>query len=211
MIEVSFVTGPLITAAVVALARPEVALAVSAALVVAGAMLFLVALPGDHGPIAHAHASGGARRPIEAGDPDDRADDAARRILHRHDRGLGAGVQRRQRRPGLAGVLLALWSVASAIGGLAFGLRATNRGLVETYVLIALLFPLACLPLAAASSTAAMAVLVMLAGAPVAPLIASRNELVAAVARRGTGTESFTWLLTALVAGSPLAPRSPAR
>ena len=41
----------------------------------------------------------------------------------------------------------------------------------------------------------------MLAGAPVAPLIASRNELVAAVARPGTGTESFTWLLTALVAG----------
>ena len=68
-------------------------------------------------------------------------------------------------------------------------------------MLIALLFPLACLPLAAASSTAAMALLVMLAGAPIAPLIASRNELVAAVARRGTGTESFTWLLTALVAG----------
>ena len=52
MIEVSFVTGPLITAAVVAIAGPEIALGVSAALVVVGAMLFLMALPGDHGPIA---------------------------------------------------------------------------------------------------------------------------------------------------------------
>ena len=68
-------------------------------------------------------------------------------------------------------------------------------------MLIALLFPLACLPLAAASSPVTMAALVLLAGAPIAPLIASRNELVAAVAQRGTGTEAFTWLLTALVAG----------
>ena len=201
MIEVSFVTGPLITAAVVAIAGPEIALGVSAALVVVGAMLFLMALPGDHGPIAHARASGALGALTEP---------AIRMIaLTTLPVGFCIGTVEvavpafsdAQGSPELAGILLALWSVASAIGGLAFGLRAANRGLVETYVLIALLFPVACLPLAAASSTAVMAVLVMLAGAPIAPLIASRNELVAAVARRGTGTESFTWLLTALVAG----------
>jgi predicted MFS family arabinose efflux permease len=46
-----------------------------------------------------------------------------------------------------------------------------------------------------------MALLVALAGAPVAPLIASRNELVSAIAPRGAQTEAFTWPLTALVAG----------
>ena len=34
-------------------------------------------------------------------------------------------------------------------------------------------------------------------------MIASRNELIAEVAAPRTGTEAFTWLLTALVAGSP--------
>ena len=57
------------------------------------------------------------------------------------------------------------------------------------------------MPLAAASSPLAMAALAMLAGLPIAPLIASRNELVGALAPRGASTESFTWLLTALVTG----------
>jgi MFS family permease len=202
MIEVSFVSGPLITAAVVALAGPEVALGVSAALVLLGALTFLAALPGDHGPVAAPRRSSGALGAL--------AEPAIRMIaLTTLPVGFCIGTVEvavpafsdAQGSPELAGILLALWSVASAIGGLAFGLRSADRGLVETYVLIALVFPLACLPLAAAGSTGVMVVLVMLAGAPIAPLIASRNELVAAVARGGTGTESFTWLLTALVAG----------
>jgi hypothetical protein len=46
-----------------------------------------------------------------------------------------------------------------------------------------------------------MALFVILAGAPIAPLIASRNLVVGALAPAGTGAESFTWLMTALVAG----------
>ena len=41
-------------------------------------------------------------------------------------------------------------------------------------------------------------------GLPIAPLIASRNQLVERVAPRGTATEAFTWPLTALVAGVSL-------
>ena len=41
--------------------------------------------------------------------------------------------------------------------------------------------------------------LVILTGLPIAPLIASRNQLVERVAPRGTATEAFTWPLTALV------------
>ncbi len=46
-----------------------------------------------------------------------------------------------------------------------------------------------------------MALLVVVAGAPIAPLIASRNLVVGALAPGGTAAESFTWLMTALVAG----------
>ena len=49
-----------------------------------------------------------------------------------------------------------------------------------------------------------MGLLVLLAGAPIAPLIATRNELISIVAPSGTGTEAFTWLMTALIAGLSL-------
>jgi predicted MFS family arabinose efflux permease len=45
---------------------------------------------------------------------------------------------------------------------------------------------------------------VVIVGLPIAPLIASRNQLVERVAPRGTATEAFTWPLTALVAGVAL-------
>lgn len=201
-IEVSFVAGPLITAAVVVLAGAEVALGVSAAMVIAGTSLFLFALPGERGPTTAGPSASGLLGAL--------SEPAIRAIalttlpvgfcIGTIEVALPAFSNERDSAE-LAGVLFALWSVASGIGGLIFGLRSARRGLVENYVTIALLFPLACLPLAAASSPLAMAALVMLAGAPIAPLIASRNELVGAVAPHGTATESFTWLLTALVAG----------
>ncbi len=202
MIEISFVTGPLITAAIVAVAGPEFALGLSACFVIAGALVFLAALPGDHGPSAVGERPSGVLGAL--------SEPAIRTIvLTTIPVGFCIGTVEvavpafsdAQGAPELAGVLLALWSAASGIGGLVFGARAGRRGLVETYLAIALLFPLACLPLAIASSPPAMAALVVLAGLPIAPLIASRNELVGAVARYGTGTESFTWLLTALIAG----------
>jgi predicted MFS family arabinose efflux permease len=49
-----------------------------------------------------------------------------------------------------------------------------------------------------------MALLAILAGIPIAPLIASRNQLVGRVSLPGTATEAFTWPLTALVAGVSL-------
>jgi hypothetical protein len=58
--------------------------------------------------------------------------------------------------------------------------------------------------LALAGSPAAMCFLVVLAGLPIAPLIATRNELAGAVALPGSETEAYTWPLTALVSGVSL-------
>ena len=108
----------------------------------------------------------------------------------------------------LAGVLLAVWSGASGVAGLVYGARPGRAALTRVHLRFALLLPLGCAALLAATSPATMALLVVLAGIPIAPLIASRNQLVERVAPRGTATEAFTWPLTALVAGVALGAAS---
>ena len=75
---------------------------------------------------------------------------------------------------------------------------------METHTRLAFLLPLACLPILAGTTPLGMALLVLVAGVPLAPLIASRNELVSRIAPGGSVTEAFTWPLTALVAGLSL-------
>jgi len=55
--------------------------------------------------------------------------------------------------------------------------------------------------MAAAPSVAVMALLVIPAGMFVAPLLATRNELVGWVAPAGARTEAYTWPVTAFVGG----------
>jgi MFS family permease len=61
--------------------------------------------------------------------------------------------------------------------------------------------PLGYLPLLGAPSIAVMALLVIPAGACIAPLITAANQLVGDVAPPGTATEAYTWPITALLAG----------
>lgn len=201
-IELSFIGGPLITALLVAIAGPEFALGASAILVLAGTTLFLSRLPGGREARASTHRHTGYLGPL--------SDPAIRMVAlttfpvgfclgaievalpaFSHDEGNAA----------LAGILLALWSAASGLGGLIYGTRRAPDELVDSYLGTALLFPFACLPMALAPSPVAMVPLVILSGLPIAPLIASRNRLVGSLAPDGTGAESFTWLMTALVSG----------
>ena len=55
--------------------------------------------------------------------------------------------------------------------------------------------------MAAAPSVAVMALLVLPAGMFVAPLLATRNELIGWVAPAGSRTEAYTWPVTAFVGG----------
>jgi len=203
MIEVSFVTGPLITAVIVALSGPEAALVLSAVLVISGTALFLARLPGGADTAEGHEAPRGFLGPL--------SQPAIRMIaLTTFPVGFCIGTvevavpafSHEEGSAALAGILLAVWSAASGIGGLAFGARRPSRSLAETFVVIAVVFPLACLPLAGASSPLVMGALIALAGLPIAPLISSRNELVSHLAPRGAATESFTWLLTALLSGA---------
>jgi MFS family permease len=101
----------------------------------------------------------------------------------------------------LAGVLLAIWSLGSAAGGLAYGALDPRPPLGRVHLAVAGLLPLSLLPMAVAPSPAVMAVLVIPAGLFIAPLLATRNELIGWVAPAGARTEAYTWPVTAFVGG----------
>jgi predicted MFS family arabinose efflux permease len=90
------------------------------------------------------------------------------------------------------------------VSGLVWGARGGDAPLLQAHVVFAWLLPLCVAPLVLAWSPLTMALLAVVAGLPIAPLIASRNQLVERVVLPGTATEAYTWPLTALVAGVSL-------
>jgi MFS family permease len=201
MTETIFTVGPLLTAALVAGFEPAVALAVSASAVLAGSVALVLALPpGERGakvvPAGSrlgALAAPGIRTLVASMFPVGIAFGALEVALPAFADEHG--------RPELAGVLIGIWSLASVTGGLAYGARPRRISLARTHLRVAMLLPLSFAPLALAVSPLTMALLVIPAGVFIAPLIATRNELVGAVAPEGSRTEAYTWPLTALVGG----------
>ena len=207
LIQVVFVLGPLLTTAIVALSGPEYALVVSAGAVLTGTSLLVAGLRGKPEP-ARAEpgssalglgplAAPGLRTLVIASLPLGFCFGTIQVVLPAFSDAEGSRE--------LAGVLIAVWAASSAVAGLIYGARPPRETSLETvHIRFVLLLPLGCAALLAAGSPLAMVLLVPLAGAPIAPLVASRNELVERVALRGTVTEAFTWPLTALVAGVSL-------
>jgi MFS family permease len=206
LLEVVFVTGPLLTTLIVATVGPEYALTLSAACVLGGTSMFLAELRGHarpDGPEAGtrrfglgALAAPGIRTIAFASLPVGFAFGTIEVVLP----AFSADHDARE----LAGLLLAVWSCASGVSGLLYGARPMRRRLTDVHLRLAVALPLALAGLLAAVSPLTMALLVVIAGLPIAPLIATRNQLVERVAPRGTATEAFTWPLTALVAGVSL-------
>jgi MFS family permease len=206
LIEVIFVVGPLVTTVVVATVGPQYALIVSAVCVLAGTLMLLSGLAGHSGP----RPSREGRRAFGLGAL---ADPGLRTLVFASlPVGFALGsievavpaFSEAEGSKALAGVLLAVWSCGSAASGLVWGVRASRFSLLEAHLRFAWLLPLAIAPLALAFSPLTMGLLVLLAGLPIAPLIASRNQLVARVTPVGTATEAYTWPLTALVTGVSL-------
>jgi hypothetical protein len=204
LIELVFVTGPLLTAAITALLAPHLAMLLALAFGFGGCLAFVAQPPSrdwapperteHHGPLG-ALRSHGLRTLIVAIVPFGFCFGAMEVTLPAFAEDHGA-------RP-IAGVLLSTWSLASACGGLAFGARrpVSTVPLATTFVALALALPLAYLPLAAAPSIPVMALLLIPAGACIAPLLSAGNLLVTDVAPAGVATEAYTWPITSLVVG----------
>jgi MFS family permease len=201
MIELIFISGPLLTAAIATFASPAAALIVSAVAVVTGTAIF-TALPPTRAIAVETHEAKGLLGAL--------ASPGVRTLVYTSlPAGVGIGIlevgipafSREEGAAAAAGVLLAIWSVGSGIGGLAYGLLPRRAGLQRTHLLVGAFLPITLLPLALAPSVAVMALLVIPAGCCIAPLLATRNELVGGVAPPGMRTEAYTWPITAFVGG----------
>ena len=201
--EAIFIIGPLATAALTWAVSAAAALVLSAITVVVGTAWFLAELPAEIAdrrvPDARdRHWAGALRSPglqtiVIAMVPVGFAFGAIEVMLPAFADAEG----NRQ----FAGVLIAIWSVGSALGGIIYGARPRLLPLRTMHLWTAAMLPVGMALLALANSQAQMAVLVLFAGLPIAPLIATRNELAGVVALPGSETETFTWPLTALVSG----------
>ena len=202
LVELSFVIGPLLTAVLVAAFSPTVALVLSAVAAIAGNATFLALLP--HAALAERHR-GGWLGPL-------RSPAILTLVLTMLPFGISIGAlevmlpafSEDRGAPELAGLLLAVWALGSAFGGLVYGVRPWRAPVAQLHLRLTLFYPLAFLPLLASGSVALMAVLLLPAGALIAPIFASRNELAGLTAPPGTETEALTWPLTTLLCGIAL-------
>jgi MFS family permease len=202
LIELIFILGPLLTGLITALLSPQAALIVSAVSVIAGTLSFTALEPTREWRPHHDAPPAGLLGALAS--PGVRS-----LVLVSLPAGVGIGIcevalpafSDREGARELAGVLLAVWSLGSAAGGLIYGALPSRPPLERVHLAVAALLPLSFLPMAAAPSIAVMGLLVVPAGMFIAPLLATRNELVGRVAPAGARTEAYTWPVTAFVGG----------
>ena len=202
LIELIFVAGPLLTALIATVLAPPAALVLSAVSVVIGTVAFTALPPSravrpqpdrPRAGVLGALGSPGVRTLVLTSLPAGVAIGICEVTLPAFSHASGAAAA--------AGILLAVWSLGSAAGGLVYGALPNRPPLQRVHLAVSALLPVSLLPMAAASSVGAMALLVIPAGMFIAPLLATRNELVGWVAPEGARTEAYTWPVTAFVGG----------
>jgi MFS family permease len=202
-IEMVFISGPLLTAVVVSVASPAVALLVACGFAVVGTLVLVTAPASrawrpsestDERRLIGALASPGVRTIVAATAPVGFALGATEVTMTAFASHHGSRAA--------AGALLALWALGSAAGGLAYGARDHALEPGARWVRLAAVFPLCSAPLLLGPSIAGMAPLAFVAGLCLAPLLASVNQLVGDVAPPGSVTEAFAWPITAIALGA---------
>jgi MFS family permease len=199
IMDLTFVGGPLLTALLVTVAGAPTALVVAAAATLAGPAVFLRHLP-EPAPLPR--PAGRSATPLRSPAivtvmvtmlPFGVAMGALEVLLPAFSQAVGS--------PDLAGVLLGVWAAGSVLGGLLYGARTWGVPVATRHLHLSVVYPVCFLPLLVPSSPVAMALLVLPAGLLIAPIFASRNELVGAHAPEGSETEALSWPITTLLCG----------
>jgi MFS family permease len=202
LIEFVFVVGPLLTGLLSATAGPAAPLFVAAGFVVVGTAGFLLvpavraeepAHP-DHHTRAGALASPAIRFLIFLGLPIGASFGALDVALPAFGAAHGS--------TSLGGLFAAAISLGSMLGAVVFGVVGARLGdLRQASLRLAVLQPLVIAPLLLAPSSVVLAFLAVLSGTFAAPMVTLRSRAAELTMPPGTGTETFTWLLLAVMVG----------
>ena len=197
--EVIWTAGPLLVALAAAWA-PAGAVFATAAIVLGGTLLFVSAPL-----VGRTTGSVGSRRPGAA------LASPALRVLLVVSVLLGFGVGAvevglpalalRAGARGVAGILLAVWSVGSMAGGFAYGLRSWQLETSGRYPILLALIAACTAPLIAVHGLAAALPLSAAAGVGYAPALSCEYVLVSKLVPRDVAGEAFMWTTASLVAG----------
>jgi MFS family permease len=206
VVELCFVLGPLLVASLTLLLDPAAPVLASGALAGVGALwLSATARVGAVQP--HDERHGSRFGPLSS---------PAVRALLLTVAGVGATfgavevavpafVEEQGARASSAGVLLAVWSAGSIVGGLVYGglsLRASHRS--QMPVLVTALAVGTALPLLATGTTS-LGLALFVFGLTIAPYSACNSVLLGQAAPAGTVTEAFAWNTSMIFGGAALA------
>ncbi len=202
MIEVIFVSGPLLAGILAATVGPAWGLVAAGVLGASGAILFQSLLSVDPGgvPDAERHWLGALRSPslrvlVLSAVPLGAGFGALDVVLPAFGAAHGAAA--------LGGPLAAAFAAGSGLGGIAFGARPAALGRPSEAILrLGAVLPLTFVPLIFATAVPEMFVFAVLAGVCIAPLITVRNNLAMSRLPEGTTTEAFTWISLAITVGA---------
>ena len=202
-VELVFVAGPAVVAILVVLTSPIAGIALAAALSSTGALV-LARSPeiGRHVPVPRPR---GRRGPV-------RAPGMPRLLLSGTALMFGLGCLEvgvpafadRLGSPSMSGVLIAVWSLGSALGGLWFGARHPGLALRRQYSWALVAVVLGMLPLVLADNLIVLGILLFLGGTTLAPTMTVQNSLVSVLVPASVTTEAFTWMSTVAFGSSAI-------
>lgn len=101
----------------------------------------------------------------------------------------------------VGGLMLAMWSFSSVIFGVLYAMRPWPRGMHLRLPVLLGAFAVLIAPLAIPSSLAGLAALLLLGGILITPQATAHSAAIELVAPRGTVTEAFGWVITAVTLG----------
>ncbi|WP_344170646.1 MFS transporter [Pilimelia columellifera] len=103
---------------------------------------------------------------------------------------------------GLAGILLAVWGIGSAVGGFWYGARRPARALARQFALLAFGVAGSFLILIAMPNAWALGIALVVGGVTVAPALTVQNTMVGKFVPGSMRTEAYTWATTVALGAS---------
>jgi MFS family permease len=200
LVETAFITGPLVTAALVSAASPALAVLVNAGLTLTGSLMFVLSKASRRW--RGARHRGGWAGPLASGR-------VALLVAVQMPLGAAIGAMEvatvafctQEGAPSVAGALIAVQAAASLVGGLWYGSRTHRSSAAERYPGLLLCIAAAFAPLLLMSSIATAFPLMTLSGFAFAPSGAVVYMLIDELAPPGGETESTSWVSTAIITG----------